>query len=320
MRSRNLISFVFLACMLVPSLTLAQGGAIAPTIGISPAKVFETVVPGKTHQYEVRLRNLGSDPIPLRASLTELSTIDETGVPVFGETTSSRSARSWITLVNPDIILAAGETENVNLQVTAPPKTAPGGYTAAVVFQASLPSYYFDLDANARILPAITLLVFLSVAGEGEITVEGLKVTDFQVPKIVLTSPVSVVAGVKNPSGFFIQADATATVTGGWKKKSFTQEIGRVIVFPDAARKFVTAVEDRLLPGIYTAKIELKQGDKVLVGSARFVALPWQFLALLFLLMMVVFALAFRRRFKRAFSVLIGKEPLHSPRRGPTLR
>lgn len=314
---RYFVSLI-LTFFLLGSLPAFGQGAISPTIGVSPAKFFETVSAGKTHQYKTRLRNLGTDPIPLSASVTDIDGISDEGVPIFADAVAKRSASSWLTLASEDIIVGAGETKEVAFDVKVPLDAAPGGYTAAVIFQAQLPSYYFDIDASTRILPAISVLAFFTIAGAGEITVDQVTLENLKVPPVVVSTPLSIVADVKNDSNFFVQTDASVSIKNTLGRKTSTHDIGQVILLPEGSRKFVTAFEDSLWPGIYTATVNFQQGDKVLVGTVKFVALPWFSIIILLLLAFAALGIAGRKRFKRAWATLRGREV--QPKRRPTLR
>ncbi len=296
-----------------------QGGAIAPTIGVSPAKFFETVEAGKTRDFKIRLRNLGSDSLPLSASLSDIDGINEDGVPIFASKATKRSATTWIGLAEKDVIVGAGETRVVSFSVNVPADAAPGGYTAAIIFQAQLPSYYFDLDASTRILPAISVLAFFTVPGAGEITVDQVSIERLQVPAIVVSTPISVVASVKNGSNFFVQTDAEARIENVFTKRISTSKLGTVILLPDKTRRFVAAFESSFLPGIYSASVNFKQGDKTLVSAVKFVALPWPFIILVLVVGIAAVGFAGRRRFKHAWAVLRGRE-LPKAKQRPTLR
>lgn len=312
-----LLALVLLSTPVTPA--KGQGGAISPTIGVSPAKFFETVSPGKTTKYQIKLRNLSNDPIPLSASVTNVTSINEDGVPVFSKTVSKRSAASWITVDQPDVIVDVGQTRPVTFSVTPPDDVAPGGYLAAIIFQARLPSYYFDLDADTRILPAISVLTLFSIAGSGEITVDQLRIESIEVPRLVVSTPISLIARISNPSPFFVQADARVKIKRA-ERETADQDIGRIIILPENARKLISAFEQSVLPGFYTAEFELKQGDQVLVASAKFFALPWSFTVGMIAVVFLLFFVAFRRRFKRAWQVLCGREMHPTRPNRPTLR
>jgi hypothetical protein len=320
LRALQIIFFVLLLSR-TPNSLLAQGGAISPTIGVSPTKVLESVTPGQEQKFKVRLRNYGRDPLPLAGSVQGISTIGESGVPTFTDKLTPHSASGWLEIENKDVIVEPGEQQEVIITAKPPQSLAPGSYHAAIIFQAKLPSYYFDLDSDTRVLPAISVLFFLTVESDKLPTVEDLKITALQVPRVVVSTPLSVTAQIQNPSNFYIQADAKTTISGGINRKNGSEEIGRLILLPDGVRKLVSAYSDRLLPGVYTASVELKQGDKVLIASAKFIALPWQFTLGLLIATLAILFFAFRRRFKHAYRVLIGKEPLNPPRqRQPIIR
>ncbi len=320
--AKKIFLLAFITLLLLPSLPVrAQGGAISPTIGVSPAKFFETVTAGKSTDYTIRLRNLGSDSLPLAASVTDIDDISEEGVPIFAETVAKRSASDWIKLSQTDVIVAPGETRELKYNLAVPADAVPGGYTAAIIFQAQLPSYYFDLDASTRILPAISVLAFFTVAGAGEITVDQVSIEQLRVPAIVVSTPISLVASVKNGSNFFVQTDAEATIQNVITKRISSSKLGTVILLPEKSRRFVAAFENSFLPGIYSASINFKQGDKTLVSAVKFVAIPWPFIILVILLAIIALGFAGRRRFKHAWAVLRGRDiPQQTRTRKPIIR
>lgn len=319
---KRLILLIIISLFLSQPLTAAaQGGAIAPTIGVTPAKFFETVQPGATTTYGIKIRNLGSDSLPLAASTTDIDDISDEGVPIFAETVAKRSAANWIKLAQEDVIVNPGETKEVKYTLTVPADAAPGGYTAAIIFQAQLPSYYFDLDASTRILPAVSVLAFFTVAGAGEITVDKVTIEQLRVPPVVVSTPISLVANVKNDSTFFVQTDAEATIQNVVTKRVSSSKIGTVILLPEKSRKFITAFEQSFFPGLYSASINFKQGDKTLVGSVKFVAIPWPFIITLLILAIAALGIAGRKRFRHAWAILRGKELPHATRtRRPMIR
>ncbi len=318
---KKILTLIIIALILTPIGTSAQGGAISPTIGVTPAKFFETVQPGSKTEYTIRLRNLGSDSLPLAASTTDIDDISDEGVPIFAETVAKRSAAAWITLKEADIIVAAGETKTVSYTLNVPQDAAPGGYTAAIIFQAQLPSFYFDLDASTRILPAVSVLAFFTVAGAGEITVDQVSIEQLRVPRVVVSTPISLVANVKNDSSFFVQTDAEATIQNVITKRVSSSKLGTVILLPEKSRRFIAAFEQSFLPGVYSASINFKQGDKTLVGAVKFIAIPWPFIITLILLAILAIGFAGRKRLRHAWAVLRGQDlPTPHRTRRPTIR
>lgn len=291
--------------------------AISPSIGVSPILIRRDVEPAKPQDIKITLTNYGSDPIPLGIVKTTISSIADDGSPVFSNQIGLQSATEWLTLAKSDLILAPNASQDVTINITAPKDAAPGGYNAAIQFRAKLPSYYFDLDANARILPALSVSILLTVGSTTPPTVSDLKISRLDTPSVVLGSPVSLISEINNPTNFFIFTDGILTVQPTFGTRKTVTDLNNSVVLPDSTRKFINAYTGSILPGIYTATLQLKQGDKVLVSSARFLAIPWQFLLGVFLFLTLVTSIIGRNRFRKAFRVLVGK-PISRSR--PTLR
>lgn len=264
---------------------------------------------------EIVLANLGADPIPLSASNLSISRISDAGAPEFTNANTSRSAASWITFDQTDLILAANSDQKVWATINVPKDTAPGGYSAAVIFQAKLPSFYFDLDANARILPALSTSFLITVAPiSGELpSAKDVKISSFQVPSVVVSGPVPVVTEITNPTNFFIYADGDLTIKPTFGENKTLTELARSVILPETSRTYVTTYSDRIWPGVYTATMSIGNGENILVASAKFVAVPWQFILIVFVLLTIIVGMSGRRRLKKALFALQGKDSFPHP-------
>jgi len=299
----------------------AQSGAISPSLSVSPPLVRQNVIPGKSSEIKITLTNLGTDPIPLGASKMNIARISDQGAPEFTTQFGPRSANDWLEVLTPDLILEAASQREVTVRISPPIAIAPGGYNAVLVFQAKLPSYYFDLDANTRILPALAISFLLSVNPENVNAAEQLQIKRLETPKVVLGGPVPLVTEINNPSNFFVFADGDLTLNPTFGADKKVTELVRSVLMPESSRKYISAYSGPILPGIYNAKLGLRQGDKTLVASARFIAIPWQFLLIALVVGGAGLALRVRRRMKRAWAALSnkGSDPARQPRR-PTIR
>jgi len=289
-------------------ITAQSDGAMSPSIGISPGIITTSLKVGQTTEKYIEVTNYGKDPIPLSASVINIEGITEDGAPSFTTSPTPRSAAGWVEILEPNVIIATGEHKRVKVLITPAADTAPGGYHAAIIFQAKLPSYYFDLDTNARILPAVSTSLILSIESDTPPSVQDLQIGGLSAPKLVVSSPIPLVSDIKNPTNFFIYSDAKVqlqTLFGGTKDVT---EFKNTIIFPTSSRKYIATYDKSLLPGIYTADIQLRQGDKVIVASTRFIAIPWQFIVLVLIAITLAAYFTLRRRFKRAWRILLGKE------------
>ena len=303
----------FILCLATTALFIAAAplakadGAISPSIGVSPILIRRDVVPGMPQDVKITLTNYGSDPIPLGIVKTTITNISDDGSPVFSNQTGPQSATDWLSLGATDLILAPDASQDVTITVTPPKDTAPGGYNAAIQFQAKLPSYYFDLDANARVLPALSVSILLTVDSSTAATVKDLSINKFITPSVVLSSPISLVSEVNNPTSFFIFTDGTLTIHPMFGSQKTVASLDNSLVLPASTRKFIEAYTGSILPGIYTATIQLNQGGKMITATTRFVAIPWQFLLIFSVLFVAFTVFVGRQRFGKAFKVLFEK-------------
>ena len=277
-------------------------GAISPSLSISPPLVRQTVKPGVSSVVKLKLSNLGQDPIPMSVSKLNISKISDLGAPEFTPQVTPRSSADWLVVDKPDMIIDAKSDKDIEVTITEPRGTAPGGYSAALVFQARLPSYYFDLDANAHILPALTASFLITIDSNNPPTIQDLTISSFQAPGVVVSTPIPIVTEVNNPTSFFIFTDGELVITPLWGDKKIVTQLASSVLMPESSRKYINAYSDTIWPGVYTAKMSLNQGDKVLVASARFVAIPWPFILLVagVALIGLIFFLRRRRRLTSA--------------------
>ena len=277
-------------------------GAISPSLSISPPLVRETVKPGVSSVVKLKLSNLGQDPIPMSVTKLNISHISDLGAPEFTTDITPRSSADWLVVNKPDMIIDAASDKEIEVAITAPRGTAPGGYSAALVFQARLPSYYFDLDANAHILPALTSSFLITIDSNNPPTVQDLSISSFEAPGVVVSTPVPIVTEVSNPTSFFIFTDGELVIAPVWGSQKVVTKLSSTVLMPESSRKYINAYTDTIWQGVYTAKMTLNQGDKILVASARFVAIPWPFIvtALLLVTLLGGLIIRFRRRARRA--------------------
>ncbi len=304
-----------------PMSIMAQTKAISPTLSISPAIVRQTVKPGQTTTVTLKITNLGSDPIPMTAGKLNISQISNDGAPVFTDQPRPRSAIDWLNVKSPDIIVSPGEKRQVPIEVTAPANTAPGGYLAAVIWQAKLPSFYFDLDANAKVLPALSVSFLLSIDGGTPATIQDLKIKQIQTPKFVTGLPVAVVTEIENPTDFFIFLNGKVALKRTFFSREDTiDDLQDSVILPQSSRTYIAAYNKSLIPNVYQASIRLGSGDQTLVASAKFVALPWQYIIIVVLLLLIFGTLILRRRLRLAWRTLLGKEDNRQQPNRPIIR
>src|SRR3989344_61393 len=300
----KILTLAILMSVFAFTLSASGQGAISPTLSISPGLVQQTVKPGEKTIVKIKVTNLGKEPIPLSASKFSISGINNLGSPEFTAEPRPHSGVEWLTLDSPDLILDAQGSKEVQVTILAPKGTVPGGYSAALIFQARLPANYFDENANTRIIPALSTSFLLSVDSTTKPTIESLSISSFQTPKIVVSTPVPFLADISNPTGFIFFADGDLTLTPTWGEQKMVTQLASSVLMPESSRQYISAYTGTIWPGVYDAKFTLKQDGKVLVASSRFVSIPWPFIIIMLLSAALVVGSTIYYRRRRARRLL----------------
>jgi len=153
---------------------------------VSP-QIFEiTVRPGEEMSKKVRIGNTSSVALPLEVRLTDFTAEENSGEMIFDEALQDPSiaSRKWFNIENPNFILEAGESEDVNFTIAVPEDAEPGGHYAVMLFEPRLPSFYFE-EHQVRNVPVIGVVFLISVRN---LFLEqnnggGLEIVDFSLPK-----------------------------------------------------------------------------------------------------------------------------------------
>lgn len=300
-----LLLAVFVSAFFAPP---AKGqGAISPTLSINPGSKILTVKPGEEVETSVTLANLGKDPVPLGVGMMNMIGLREDSAPELTTAVTPRSANEWVAVDPVELIVEPGEKQNVTIKLTPPKDITPGGYSSVIVFQAKLPSFYFDLDASIRALPALTVTLLINVGAGDFPTAHEVKISSLETPRIVLSAPVPFVLELTNPTGYFIFTNGKLNLDPAFGEAQAISELTGSVLLPESTRRYVSAYTDRLWPGVYKANFTIEQLDSKIASTARFTVLPWPFLLGFIGLLCAALFLTARRRFKLAWKVLVGK-------------
>lgn len=288
------------------SKVMAQG-AISPTLSISSGLKILTAKPGEEVETSVTLANQGQDPVPLGVVMMNMKGLNADSAPELTTAVTPRSLNEWVTTDPSELILEPGEKQDVTIKIAPPKDVTSGGYSSIIVFQAKLPSYYFDLDASIRALPALSVTVLANIGAGNFPSMSEVKIKSLETPRIVLSAPVPFVLELANPTGYFIFTNGKLNLDPAFGGSQAISELNGSILLPESTRRYVLAYTDRLWPGIYKADFTIEQSGAKLTSQARFVALPWPFLLGFIGLLLATLFLMARRRFKLAWKVLVGK-------------
>jgi len=230
------ISYVILISLIFCFISANEIGAqenlpshmeVAPKLSASPHTFELDISPGEVLEKKVKIFNQSDVAIPIHARAVDFSAKEDSGDIIFDEMNqdASISARKWIKIKNPDIILDPGETKEINFTIDVPNNAEPGGHYATLFLEPTLPSFYFK-EGQPRAVPVIGVLFILSLKtlsldqssdkAQAEIVEFGIKpenrmqglekalASAFQViPSVSASGEVSIVE--KTPFGFFLR-------------------------------------------------------------------------------------------------------------------
>jgi len=134
--------------LLLLAFAMAPLGALAQSLGLSPAEVREKFKPGVPFEIALATANSGDTPVEMSVQITDLW-YNAKNEKVFSEPgTSPRSAANWIQFVPEHFEVPAHGTQKMRAIVT-PPADAKGGYYATL-FVISKPQLAFDKSASTQ--------------------------------------------------------------------------------------------------------------------------------------------------------------------------
>ncbi len=265
----------------------AQTATVGPgnALKVSPVRLDLKMDPGTTQVVKVYIQNLTNAPALLRPFINDfVASSDETGRPNIilneNEYAPSRSFKRLATVSGGDVLVAAGESREVKVTVTAPKDAAGGGYFGAVRFA---PANSINSD-NVNLSASVGTLVLLRMEGDVK---EEMSLESFDVRK-----------GGGGASAFFSNnKDLNAVVrfknSGNVQLEPFgsvrLKRFGKVVtsyeinneelrgnVLPESIRRFDTKLDKVGSWGKYTLEGNFGYGStgQLLTGVTTFYVIP----------------------------------------------
>jgi len=257
--------FFIICCLLSVSYCDAQ--SVSPRLSISPHTFELDVFPGEIIAKKIEITNKSEVALPIAVKLVDFTARDEMGATTFDGTIqdASISSRQWFEIENPNFILDAGETEEVNFTVSVPENAEPGGHYSVMLFEPQLPSFYFEED-QPKVIPVIGSLFLFSVKVftlDPEVK-QKLEVVEFSVPKeerlvalenltsafignivqaadevtITKKSPANFILRIKNNDIYHIKPFGRVLIFNIFGKEIGGTEIPQTTILPGKIRQF----------------------------------------------------------------------------------
>ncbi len=249
--------------------------AVSPSLSLSPAKYDLKTIEGQIQESTIIITNNSDVAIPIKTEVMDFAPKDNKGKVAYNVSLPGRSAKSWFHLKNAEFLLDPHESHTVEVAITPPETIPPGSYFSVVMFEASLPSNYFDGQdqTQAKIIPWIGTLYLLKVGEIPPLDESSLTIKQFSYPKFWNKKEIPVVLEVANNTNFHISPEADfklASYFGTLVAHTKTEE---TTIMPGMTRLFEATISQNQPFGLYRGQAEIKVADyhKTISGGPLYI-------------------------------------------------
>ena len=262
--------------------TTASAQSTANTLKITPVRTDVTINPGESKTVQTTVSNLTDDAITVRPSINDFVAGGENGEPalILDDTEyASRSLKRFVTPLD-DITIAPHSAKTINVLITVPRDTRPGGYFGAVRFAPTAPDGGGQVNLSVR----VASLILLTVAGKTE---ESMQLSDFLIQQAGQSGTnfrdgkdVQVTFRFQNdgdiqlgPIGYLVVKKGNDVAY----ETSFNNATPREVVLPDSARRWTLPIEkvDSFWHYTVTATFTYGSDNQTIEVTKDFWVIPW---------------------------------------------
>ena len=269
-----LVAAIVVVC---PLHAAAQGGL----------KVWPTWVELMVHRGEqagkiIHVQNQGSESIAIRAYVMDFS-IDREGNFVFSEPGhESYSASRWLSVAETDFELVPGESQEVEVRLSAPSEVEPGGHYAALFFEAIPSANQGAVSISTR----IPTLFYITVPGitEAEV-IANADIASLVLPGFAGKGPVEAGVVVHNTGNVHLTVAARVHFSASLGGDS-ELDLGQAVILPNSEGVIKSNWQQAPFLGKVTANVVIgyldEQGE--LVNKSRtgeFWVVPWSMIGII---------------------------------------
>ena len=256
-------------------LVVAAPAAGQTSVEVSPLRVELTAGPGSSTTQPVTLTNTGSEPVRVRARLTDWD-LSRDGVPQFegAEQGGPFSATAWLRLAPPEVVIEPGKGTAVRFSLAVPAGVQPGGYRTGILFEFAPASG--DPVGSARQVQfrsRVATLIYVSI-GQPPMAAE---LTDLR--QRAAGGQLQVVATVKNTSRRSVRTRGTLVIRDAAGRTVREAPLPDVPLLPESERDVAIVALDPekgppLAPGEYRVEVRLDVGLPALIVGETTLKVP----------------------------------------------
>ena len=247
-----------------------------------PTWVELTVNRGEQADKTVHVENGSSEPIAIKAYVMDFS-IDREGNFVFSEAGhESYSASRWLSVAETDFELVPGESQEVEVRLSAPSEVEPGGHYAALFFEAIPSANQGAVSISTR----IPTLFYITVPGitEAEV-IANADIASLVLPGFAGKGPVEAGVVVHNTGNVHLTVAAKAHFSASLGGDS-ELDLGQAVILPNSEGVIKSNWQQAPFLGKVTANVVIgyldEQGE--LVNKSRtgeFWVVPWSMIGII---------------------------------------
>lgn len=281
----------------------AQAAGTGQALEIAPPVLVLSANPGQTIQAKLMLRDVSKGSLIVTNEINDFTASGEDGTPkilVDQTKPGPYSIKDWVEPIS-ELTLQAKQLKNLNISINIPKNVSPGGYFGVIRFTAIAP----ELKGTGVALSAsLGALVMVKVNG---MVKEDLSVESFYAAQndhagnFFEFAPIQLTTRVKNTGNMYEQPSGQVVVTDMFNKKVVTLGVNQPprYILPQTIRKFTSTIDstnigDRILFGLYHAKVTLTYADKqTLTQEISFWVIPYRLILLIIVLIVIVGAVLY---------------------------
>jgi P pilus assembly chaperone PapD len=237
------------------------------SVEVSPLRVELQAGPGSTSTQAVTLNNGGSEPMRIRARVTDWD-LSRDGAPQFegAKENGPFSATSWVRVAPPEQVVEPAKEGTVRFTLTVPAGTLPSGYRTGILFEfAPASGDPIARKREVQFRSRVATLIYVNI-GEPPASVDLNDLSTRSTPQ-----QTQVVAVLANTGKRNVRTRGTMTVFGADGKQVAQVPVPDVPVLPESEREVAIVAFDAakpLPPGEYRVEVRFDVGmPAVIVGE-----------------------------------------------------
>ncbi len=276
-------------------------------LAFSPPTFDLSANPGQNLNESIRVENLTTNPIPVKASVENFVAIGTQGNVGLTNNQTQYSLAQWITVSPGSAVIPAKGSTVFNYTINIPPNAEPGGRFGSIVFQTSPGGS--GSSSGVGVSQQFGSLILLRIAGNAKEQASIVSMT----ADTNKSNQVTFKTLIKNTGNVQVKPIGSLVVTNMFGSTVLTEPFGDKYVIPSAERQYNNVWSfNGILFGKYTATVTMIYGNKntTLSASTSFISIPWKIIGISLVIIVVLVFLFWkaRKRIGRALRILFGKE------------